>query len=165
MNISPNFTLHELTASQVAERRGINNAAPLWVIENLRGLSAAVLQPVRDHFESPVIVSSGWRCQALERALKDKPDDWISPSQHTLGEAADFEVVGVSNLDVARWIATNVVTFDQLILEFHTPSIPSSGWIHCSHVRPNRAETLTAIREQRGGVTYVPGLPSPLETP
>jgi len=163
IRLAPNFTLRELVASQTAARQGITNSAPWWAIENLTSLCTEVLQPIRDHYGRPVVVSSGFRSQALERVLKGMPADWVSHGQHPLGQAADFEVLGLSNADVARWIRANLA-FDQLILEFHNTADPSSGWIHCSYVRPNRTETLTAVRHH-GDVTYQEGLPSLVTDP
>jgi len=71
-----------------------------------------------------------------------------SLSQHTRGEAADFEVPGVPNLEVARWIRDNLV-FDQLILEFYRPGQPNSGWVHCSYrIDRARREALTYAGRQ-----------------
>ena len=158
MKLSTNFSLRELTRSQVAARRGIRNDPPLWAVENLRRLCLGVLQPVRDYFHAPVFVSSGYRGDELERALKDKDADWYPKGQHPLGQAADFEVGGVSNFDVARWIAEGgEVEFDQLILEFYRRGDPSSGWVHCSYVRPPRGRVLRAVASG-ANVTYHAGL-------
>lgn len=153
MKLSQNFSLAELTKSQIALRHGIDNTPPAWAVKNLRCLVEAVLQPVRDHFGAPVVVSSGFRCAAVERALKGKPATWEPNGQHPLGEAADFEVVGQSNRAVAEWIASTLI-FDQLILEFHTPGDPHSGWVHCSYVRENRKEILTAERSFQGTIYH-----------
>lgn len=155
MSLSKNFTLRELTRSQVAARRGIDNTPPAWAEENLSRLARNVLQPVRDHF-GPTNVSSGYRCAALERAIKGKPDTWTPRGQHPQGQAADFEVLGQSNVVVATWIAAHL-EFDQLILEFYDGVDPHSGWIHCSYVRPPRGEVLRAVTRGRN-VTYLSGL-------
>jgi hypothetical protein len=164
VKLAPNFTLDELQASNIANRRNIDNRAPWWALPNLRALANGILQPVRDEFKRPVIVTSGFRCQELERVLKRKPSDWFSASQHALGEAADFHVPGVSNGEVARWIEANLY-FDQLILEFHNPKDPQSGWVHCSYVRSVRQESLTALCDADSGQTvYHAGLLRPLPT-
>jgi hypothetical protein len=63
-------------------------------------------------------------------------------SQHTLGQAADFEVPGISNMELAQWIIDNL-DYDQLILEFYDDVDPRSGWVHCSYVEnPNRKKAL-----------------------
>ena len=153
MKLSDNFSLSEFTKSQTALRQGIDNTPPAWVVRNIRCLVDSVLQPTRDHFGASVTVSSGYRCPALERAMKGKPATWEPLGQHPLGEAADFEVAGHSNRAVAEWIAANT-TFDQLILEFHTVDDPSSGWIHCSVLRENRGEVLRTA----DGAIYLKGL-------
>jgi hypothetical protein len=67
-------------------------------------------------------------------------------SQHLYGEAADFEVFGVSNKEVAQWIADNC-DFDQLILEYYEDGIINSGWIHVSYSKQeNRGELLKAYK-------------------
>lgn len=124
--MTPHFTLAEFTKSQVASRRGYDNTAPEHVRKRLRLLAEAVLEPVRAHFSKPVRISSGYRCLALNEAVGSKPS-----SQHILGYAADFEVPGVPNIEVACWIRDNLEK-DQLILEFYDGT-PSGGWVHCSY--------------------------------
>ena len=92
MKLSANFQLSELVKSQTAERKGIpNNPSPSH-IDNLKALCVNVLQPIRYHFDSPVLISSGYRSAELCIAIGSKPT-----SQHSEGKAADIEVVGVDN--------------------------------------------------------------------
>lgn len=138
MRLSPHFTLQEMIKSQTAVRRGIPNVPGADQVENLKRLAAGILEPVRAHFGRPFSPSSGFRSPALNTALGGSPR-----SQHMAGEAVDFEIPGVPNDAVARWIAGNLV-FDQLILEYFRPDIPGSGWVHCSLVDgENRARALT----------------------
>jgi len=134
MNLSPNFTLLELTKSQTAERKGIPNQPTDEHIEAMTELCHKILQPVRDEF-GPVTVTSGYRSPELCLAIGSSID-----SQHAKGQAADFEVFGTSNMEVAEWIADNL-EFDQLILECYTGG--NSGWIHCSYAPEPRGEKLT----------------------
>ena len=151
MKLSQNFSLAELEKSQTATRNGINNAAPAVDIPKLKALAENVLQPVRDKW-GPVIISSGYRSPDLNKVIGGS-----NTSQHTLCEAADFEVRGESNLKIARWIE-ETLDFDQLILEFYVPGEPNSGWIHCSYKKEgNRKQTLTASRVD-GRVQYTAGL-------
>jgi len=140
MKLSENFSLQELIKSQTALRKGINNkpASPDIVV-NLQTLCEKVLQPVRDHFGKPVTVNSGYRCPKLNKAIGSS-----SKSQHTKGLAADIEIPGVSNKELAEYIESNL-PFDQLILEFYNGVDPSSGWVHVSYVddTSNRKQTLT----------------------
>ena len=138
MKLSKNFSLQEMTKSQTALRRGIDNTPTPDKIEPLTRLCEKVLQPVRDHFDRPVTITSGYRSPELCMAIGSKPT-----SQHTKGQAADFEVPGVSNMEVAQWIAENC-EFDQLILECYTGG--NTGWIHCSYVHEPRKELLTYDR-------------------
>lgn len=143
MKLGNYFWLSELTRSQTALRRGIDNTPNQEEIENLRDLVYHVLDPIRDFFRLPVTVNSGFRCQELNKALGSK-----SGSQHTQGKAADIEIPTVANLDLAKWIRDNM-DFDQLILEFHTVGDPRSGWVHISwdSRETNRRQVLTINKD------------------
>ena len=125
MNLSRNFTLSEMTKSDTAIRKGINNNPNAEQIEKLKTLCEKILQPVRDHF-GRVKVTSGFRSVELCQAIGSSVN-----SQHAKAEACDFEVIGVDNAELADWIHREL-EWDQLILEFYTPGEPNSGWIHCS---------------------------------
>jgi hypothetical protein len=141
MNLSNNFTLAELTKSQTATRKGIDNEPGTAEIENLIHLAKTILQPVREHFGKPVMISSGYRSPALCEAIGSS-----AKSQHAQGEAADFEINGIDNVDLAAWISRNC-DFDQLILEFYDNVDPNSGWIHCSSKKESsRKQILKAVR-------------------
>jgi len=137
VRLSRNFTLPELTRSQTATRRGIDNTPDDEQIKNLERVCSEILQPVREHFGVGFSPSSGFRSVALCEAIGSS-----SKSQHAKGEAVDFEIPGQDNKSVAEWVRDNL-NFDQLILEYYTPEDPTSGWIHCS-VREysNRKECL-----------------------
>ena len=143
MNLSRNFTLSELIKSDTAIRRGINNNPNAEQIEKLKALCENILQPVRDHF-GRVKITSGYRSAELCAAIGSSVN-----SQHAKAEAADFEVLGVDNAEVADWINMNCTT-DQLILEFYTPGEPNSGWIHASYVEfQPRAQYMRAYKEDK----------------
>ena len=142
MKLTENFSLLELTKSQTAERKGIDNTPSPTHRDNLKSLCTRILQPVRDHFGRVVSVSSGYRSEALCIAIGSK----IS-SQHAKGQAADFEIYGLSNNELAIWINENL-EYDQLILEYWKKEDPSSGWVHCSFDdRVNRKQYLKAYKE------------------
>jgi hypothetical protein len=86
----------------------------------------------------PVVISSGYRCPELNAALGSS-----HKSQHQFGMAADFEIPGRDNYDVACWVRDNL-EFDQLILEFYDGT-PASGWVHVSIMEDgrNRNQCLT----------------------
>lgn len=135
MKLSNNFSLAEMVKSQTAERKGIPNEPDDEQVYAMALLAENILQPIRDKFGS-FIVSSGFRSAELCVAIGSK-----ITSQHAKGEAADFEVAGVDNYELALWIEENL-EFDQLILECYTGG--NTGWIHCSYVpEENRKETLT----------------------
>lgn len=156
MKLSEHFNLSEFQVSDTAARRGIDMTVPPELIPRLRLLCENVLEPVRRNFARPVVISSGYRPPKLNRIIGGS-----ATSQHSLAEAADFEVPGVSNVVVAQWIARNC-RFDQLILEFVTQGVPNSGWVHCSYrLGRLRGQTLTARRVRKLGVlrtVYLPGL-------
>ena len=137
MQLSGHFSLSELTKSQTAERKGIDNKPTLEHIENLTELCTQILEPTRRNFGKPMIITSGYRSEELCVAIGSK-----TTSQHAKGQAADFEMIGLDNKSLAKYIKNNLV-FDQLILEFYTPNDPSSGWVHCSYNKDeNRKEAL-----------------------
>ena len=147
MMLSPHFSLAELVVSQTAARRGLDNTPGPAVIAALRALCENVLEPVRVHYGRPVVVSSGYRAPLVNKAAGGAPG-----SQHRLGEAADFTVPGIHNLDVCQWIMRNL-NYDQLIYEFGP-----SGWIHCSW-RAGRLRNAELTARREGGRTiYLPGL-------
>lgn len=153
MKLANNFSLKEMTASQEAERRDIINEPNQDELVNLVYLCANVLQPVREHYGKVVTVSSGFRCKELNTAIGSNSET----SQHVKGQACDFEIYGVDNHLVAKFIESEL-EFDQLILEFYSP--PNGGWIHCSYdaFSENRKKTLTATRDENRKVHYNKGL-------
>ena len=150
MNLSENFTLQELIYSDTAIRRGIDNKPNDETIENLKLVCENILEPIREYFKAPVVVSSGYRSAAVCEAVGSS-----SKSQHTKGQAADFEIFGIPNKDVADWIVNNI-DYDQCILEFWNEKEPNSGWVHCSFNNAgNRKQYLKASKEN-GKVVYSP---------
>ncbi len=150
MNLSKSFTLNELTKSQEAIRLGIDNIPNEEHIENLKILCEKILQPLRDYYGMPVSVSSGYRSVALCEAVGSS-----AKSQHTKGQAADFEIFGIANKDVADFIVQNL-NYDQCILEFWNENEPNSGWVHCSYsTNGNRKQYLKAQKID-GKIVYSP---------
>jgi zinc D-Ala-D-Ala carboxypeptidase len=148
LRISPHFTLGELTASATAKSRGLVNMPNATQLLALRNLCVHILEPVRAQFGA-VRITSGLRL-------------FTPASQHGKGEAADFEVTGVANVVVARWIRDHL-DFDQLILEAWSAGDPNAGWIHCSWRptgRRGRGGANGVLRTPTGGAPYTPGLPA-----
>jgi hypothetical protein len=148
MQLSKHFKLEEFEKSMTAVRKGIENKAGSGEIKNLTDLCYGVLEPVRAKFDKPITITSGFRSEELCEAIGSK-----KTSQHTKGEAVDFEIAGVSNLAVALWLINNT-DFDQCILEYYTGEA-NSGWIHCSFKEgSNRKQILTF-----DGKSYTNNLP------
>ena len=156
MKLSPNFSLKEMTASQTAIRKGINNNPSEDHMNALKALCENVLQKVRDHYGKVVSISSGYRSPELCVKIGSS-----QKSQHAKGQAADFEIFGLPNAELAKYIIDNL-DFDQLILEYHNVDEPNSGWIHCSYKNSedNRKQILRAYRNSDGKTIYEPYDPS-----
>jgi zinc D-Ala-D-Ala carboxypeptidase len=150
MMLTPHFSLKEMITTSHSE---IDNwPSEPETIQKLHLCCVGILEKVRAHYGKPVRVNSGFRCPALNTKIGGSPT-----SQHMKGEAIDFEIDGVANGDICKWIEGNL-TYDQLILEFYTQGDPNSGWVHCSVTATgNRREVLTAAR-QDGKTVYLSGL-------
>lgn len=152
MNLTANFSVHEMTKSEAAIRLGIDNTPSESIIDNLRVLCEQVLQPVRDHYGKGVKVNSAYRSPEVNKAVGGSPI-----SDHCKGQAADIEIPGVPNAELAQWIEANL-PYTQLILEFYTQGIPDSGWVHVSYDANNlKKQSLTAVKRE-GKTVYLPGL-------
>ena len=150
MKLSDNFSLHEFTRSQTAIRHNIDNTPTDTQINNLKSLCIHILQPVRNHFQQPMTISSGFRCVELNLKIGGS-----ITSQHVQGQAADIEVHKIGNLELSDWIHNNM-KYDQLILEFHKPEEdPHSGWVHVSYsTENNRFEYKEAYKNKEGKTRY-----------
>jgi zinc D-Ala-D-Ala carboxypeptidase len=152
MNLTKNFSLHELTKSETALRRGIPNTPVQKEIESLTRLAQCVLQPIRDHFGRAVKVNSGYRSPQVNAVIGGS-----LTSDHCKGMAADIEIPGVANHTLAVWIRDNL-KFTQLILELYTHGVHDSGWVHVSYDPDNlKQQTMTAT-SQGGKTAYRNGL-------
>ena len=152
MNLTKNFSLEELVKSETALRKGMDNTPDASTINSLELLAINVLQAVRDHYGKGVKVNSGYRSPDVNAAVGGS-----RTSDHCKGMAADIEIPGVPNHELATWIAENL-KFTQVILEFYTQGIPDSGWVHVSYDPANlKCQTLTAVK-QDGKTVYLPGL-------
>ena len=127
--LTPHFKLSEFTKSSTATARKIDNTPSEQVISNLKLLCEQVLEPLRVHFNCPIIIGSGYRSPALNKAVGG-----VKNSQHMTGEAADIHL---PNNETGRkwflWMMDNL-KFDQLIMEKSTPT-STRYWIHVSFSR------------------------------
>lgn len=152
MKLTQNFSLAEMTKSDTALRLGLENEPDDQQLSALTTLCERVLQPVRDYYGMGVKVNSALRTLPVNRAIGSSDN-----SHHVRGMAADIEIPGVANAELAQWIVDNL-EFTQVILEFYTPGIPDSGWVHVSYVPEDlRKQVLTATK-QNGKTVYLPGL-------
>jgi uncharacterized protein YcbK (DUF882 family) len=140
MKLTRHFSLEEMIKSQTATRLGMNNTPTPEVIDNLRELCINVLEPIRIHFKKPVIISSGYRSPALNKAIGGS-----RTSQHMRGEAADLEVHGISNWTVLEYIKNNL-PYDQLIQEFMKQNNPTAGWVHVSYKAEGNRKQFLIVR-------------------
>ena len=122
--LTKHFTLEEFSFSSTAKSRGINNTVPLQFIPSLRNLCEVVLEPLREQVKEPVIISSGYRCPALNKAVGG-----TNTSQHMKGEACDIYMEDKEKL--RKWFAILMDgDFDQLIFERNRRT--DRCWIHVS---------------------------------
>lgn len=125
MNLSYNFTLEELTASDAAARRGLDNQPTPEHLENLKRL-ASFLEEVRALFGKPILINSAYRSKEVNDAVGGSKN-----SQHCLGCAADIRIPGMTPKEVVTIIVNSKLRFDQVIEEF-------GSWTHISI--PNKPE-------------------------
>ena len=146
MRLSQHFALDEFTLSQTAVRLGTDNTPPADAIENLRAL-AAFLEDIRDNFQSPIIISSGYRNAAVNAAVGGAKN-----SAHMSGLAVDFTIPGYGPpLAVAKSIAKSDLQFDQLIHEF-------GRWVHVAIAPPGKTPRRDVLSIRSAAEGYIPGL-------
>jgi uncharacterized protein YcbK (DUF882 family) len=127
MNLSPHFTLDELTHT---DHREIDNSPTQAEIDNLQQL-ANFLEEVKTVLGGkPIMISSGFRCKALNDAVGSK-----DTSQHRTGFAADFRVPGMTPDEVVRAVIASGIGYDQIIREF-------DRWTHISFSNNPRKQAL-----------------------
>lgn len=157
IKLSSHFSLSEFTRSDVATRLGIDNTPTSEHTNNLINLCEKMLEPAREYFKKPIRINSGYRSMALNMAVNPMTTTINRLSKHCLGQAADIEIDGVSNYDLAAWIRDNTVSFHQIILEFYVPGEPNSGWVHVSYVPDNLKKECLTARRVDGKLVYTPG--------
>jgi len=150
--LSANFYLKDFIKSETATRKRINNSPTLVHLENLKQVCENILEPVLAHYKKPIRINSAYRGPALNKAVGGS-----AKSQHCNGEAVDFEIDGLSNPELAAWIANNL-NFDQIILEFYNPKEgPNSGWVHCSYKKNNNRKSILTAVNIKGKTVYKRG--------
>jgi hypothetical protein len=143
MQLSPHFSLREMTATSHRSLLAENMEQGKAFVPQLTKLCVGLLEPIRTHFAAPVSIHSGYRCPALNTAIGGS-----KTSAHMRGEAADFHVVGKKLEDVWSWVwKESGLTFDQLILEGWAVGAPT--WIHIATGTRKQVLTFEAGRYTR----------------
>lgn len=152
MKLSKNLSLSEVVKSNTATRLGIDNTPNDKIIENLKQTAECVFQPIRDYFESPIYISSGYRSPGLNRAIGGS-----ETSEHCFGFALDLDQdgknSGVSNADIFRMIV-QYLDFNQLIWEFGDDENPD--WVHVSYQKGNNKKQVLRAMRVDGKTSYLP---------
>lgn len=133
MNLTPHFTLKEMTTTQT----GLDNTPNADEIAALTALCTKILEPLREQF-GPIIIRSGFRSEAVNKKVGGVPS-----SQHRQGEAADFVCLNSDRTklaEIAEWALENL-PLDQVILE--------PGWVHISYGPRHRGQGLIWIATNR----------------
>ena len=146
--VSLNFSLREFIYSDTAIRLQIDNTPTDEVLVNLQNVCQFILEPVRNYFNKPITITSGYRSSELCKAIGSSVT-----SQHTKGEAVDFEILGIHNKEVSDWIV-NHLDYDQCILEFWKPEEPNSGWVHCSYKPSGNRKMYLRAYKANGRTVY-----------
>lgn len=141
------FSIKELTKSATAQRKGINNDPSIQEVANLTALIEKVLDPLREAYGKPIMVTSGYRCEKLNKAVGG-----AASSQHVKGQAADIRTLSdkpEENKHLYDLIVKLKLPFDQLINEY------GYDWVHVSYGPRNRRQKLKAVK-RNGRTVYVP---------
>lgn len=142
MKLGKHFTLEEMTRSQAAARRGLDNSPNSNQLESMKALVRNILDPLREALGRPVNINSGFRSEAVNKAVGG-----AASSQHRFGEAADIVVPGMTVEQLVARIRALKLPFDQVIDEF-------GSWVHVSYGPRQRRQVLRARRATNGQTTY-----------
>ena len=129
-----NFTMSELIYSDTAIKNRINNIPPdPKILDNMLNLIVHCLQPLRDKIGKPIIITSGYRCDKVNKLVGGKIN-----SQHKTGQAADFTIKKMSVTQVVEYIKNSNIEFDQLINEY-------DRWVHISFNKEHNRRDIRKI--------------------
>ena len=147
MKLTEHFTVEEMTHSEAATRRGLDNTCPDDLKANMQRVADA-LEVIRAHYNAPIYVTSCYRSPKVNKAVGGSPT-----SAHRFASAADFEVSGAQNIDVCRKVAELLPDFDQIIYEFGP-----SGWVHLGFTNKTPRKQLLSAVKRDGKTVYLPGI-------
>jgi len=149
MQISKHLSFEECTHSDLADQlKIINNNPNLSVIDNMKLLAEKVFEPIREHFNVPIYVSSMYRGLPLNNAVKGS-----ITSQHCSGQAMDIDNGKPSNKEIFDYIKNNLV-FDQMIAEFPEKGLIS--WVHVSYSKTHNRNQILVSKKINGKTSYIP---------
>lgn len=158
MKISANLTLKEVSKSLTATRRGIDNEPKGDHLTALINLANNVFQPIREHFNKPIFVSSGYRSPELNKAIggahKIIKGEYVATSQHCKGEAIDIDNDAreyPTNADIF-WYIYDHLEFDQMIWEFGDDKNPA--WVHVSYKSEGNRKQVLRASKSKGRTVY-----------
>lgn len=128
------FSLSELVYSDVANKNKINNMPDIKSFDNLLNLIVYCLQPIRNLINKPMVITSGYRCEKLNRFVGGSAN-----SQHLFGCAADFKVKNMKTDEIIQLIKKSNIEFDQLINEY-------DSWVHISFIKDKNRKQIKYIK-------------------
>lgn len=128
---APDFQYWEFVSSETALRHNVKNIPNEQQWQNIELLAKKILQPLRNYFNLPMTITSGFRNPILSALVGSS-----TSSNHCRGEAADFEIDGISLLELGKYIAENL-SFHELIFEY----VPH-GWVHVAYRANSRVKTI-----------------------
>jgi len=149
MNLTPNFTLAELTRSEYATRKGIDNIPSQEVINNLTDL-CKMLELIRSYLDTSIHITSGYRSPAVNVGIGGS-----KTSQHCYGQAADIETSYLTKelyLLIKDMVQRGLITVGQLICEFADSS--SGGWVHISLPTTSKKDEFLIATKVNGKTIY-----------
>lgn len=152
MRLSKNLTLSEVVKSNTATRLGIENIPNEKIIANLKITADNIFQPIREHFDCPIYISSGYRSPGLNRAIGGS-----ETSEHCFGFALDIDQdnrnSSVTNAQIFNMIR-ECLEFNQLIWEFGDDTNPD--WVHVSFQKGNNKNRVVRAVRIDGKTSYLP---------
>jgi len=149
MRISEHLDLSEVTRSETAKRKGISNEPTAEHLENFKKLAENIFEPIRNHFNVPIHISSGYRSKALNTSIGG-----ALTSQHCSGEAIDIDMDGSSNGVTNKMVfdfIKSTLNFDQMIWEFGNDNAPD--WVHVSYESTGKQRKQILKATKVGGAT------------
>jgi hypothetical protein len=149
MQLSKHLSLSEVQRSESAKRAGISNVVPPEHIENFKLLAEKIFEPIREHFDVPIRISSGYRSKELNAKIGGS-----KTSDHCFGYAIDIDNDGTSitNNEIFYFIKDNL-KWKQLIFEF--PVNGQASWIHVSYQASNLKNEILIAKKLYGKTVYI----------